>query len=283
MHERQPGGTDVGATHSIAVNGLQMNVVLDGAGNPGTPVLLVHGFPDDHTVWRELVPALVAAGHRVIAPDMRGCGATDLPPQVADYRIEQLVADLAALLDALGIARVKLVAHDWGAVVGWHFALQHPARVERYVAMSVGHPWCYAHGGIAQKLRGWYTLFFQLRGLAELLLRAGDWWLMRTLLALGEEWPAVRARLERPGRLRAGLNYYIANLGLLLSARPDPVDVPVTGLWSSGDRFLVERQMSASGALVRGRWDYRRIDGANHWLQLDRPDLVNPIVLDALS
>ena len=69
----------------------------------GPDVLLVHGFPDDHTVWRKQIPVLVAAGFRVIAPDMRGCGETTLMPRTEDYRLDNLVADVKGLLDALGV------------------------------------------------------------------------------------------------------------------------------------------------------------------------------------
>lgn len=133
------------------VNGIDMNVVIAG---DGPPVLLVHGYPDDHTVWRHQLPALINAGYRVIAPDMRGCGETEISPNVADYRIPNLVADLLGLLDALGIDKVRLVAHDWGAVISWHFAIAHPERVDRYVALSVGHPATYGRGG---SLRGSIT------------------------------------------------------------------------------------------------------------------------------
>lgn len=65
--------------------------------------------------------------------------------------------------DALGIAQVRLVAHDWGAVIGWQLCIWHPDRVECYVALSVGHPTAYARGPVRQKLMGWYVLFFQWR------------------------------------------------------------------------------------------------------------------------
>ena len=65
------------------------------------------------------------------------------------------------------IKRVRLVGHDWGAVIAWQFAIAHPLRVRQYVALSVGHPTAYARGGLMQKLKGWYVLFFQLPGIAE--------------------------------------------------------------------------------------------------------------------
>lgn len=100
--------------HRLRIDGLSFNVLDEGAGEP---VLLVHGFPDDHTVWRNQVSALVAAGYRVIAPDNGGCGETDMAARTRDYLLPRLVADLVGVLDALGIARVKLVGHDWGAVI----------------------------------------------------------------------------------------------------------------------------------------------------------------------
>jgi pimeloyl-ACP methyl ester carboxylesterase len=95
----------------MRVNDVELNVVVQGE---GPDVLLVHGFPDDHTVWRNQIPALVDAGYRVIALDTRGCGESEIKPRKGDYAIDKLVADLIALLDALGIAKVRLVGHDWG-------------------------------------------------------------------------------------------------------------------------------------------------------------------------
>ncbi len=266
---------------TLTLNGLKFNVGI--AGDPsGMPVLLVHGFPDDHSIWRMQVPALIAAGYRVIAPDMRGCGESEMPKQRRAYQREHLVADLVALLDVLKIDKVKLVAHDWGAVIGWHFAIAHPERVERYVALSVGHPYCYAHGGLKQKLIGWYVLYFYLfREFGAWLLKLGDWWLLRKVFDLGGEWEHAKQRLARPGRLIAGMSYYIANLSLLW-APPAPVHVPVMGVWSDGDRFLVEKQMTESARLVTKGWRYRKLEGAYHWLQVDRPDELNQMLLDYL-
>ena len=86
----------------IRVNDVELNIVTQGE---GPDVLLVHGFPDDHTVWRNQIPALVDAGYRVIALDTRGCGESEIKPRESDYVIDKLVADLVALLDALGIEK----------------------------------------------------------------------------------------------------------------------------------------------------------------------------------
>src|SRR5207237_5631555 len=96
----------------IEANGLQFHVRDEGS---GTPVVLLHGFPDTGDLWRNQIPALAAAGFRAIAPDLRGRGRSSRPGAVGDYRLLAIVNDVVAILDALRIPRAHVVAHDWGA------------------------------------------------------------------------------------------------------------------------------------------------------------------------
>lgn len=265
----------------IRTNGITLNVIDVGEGEP---VLLVHGFPDTHQVWRKQIPALLEAGYRVIAPDTRGCGDSDLPTQVKDYKLPVLVADLVGLLDALELDTVKLIGHDWGAVMAWQLALSHPERISQYIALSVGHPDAYARDGIAQKLKGWYVLFFQLRGLAEMLLTARQWWLFRKLINYAAEWPHLYPMLSRPGRLTAGINYYRANwLKLVLGRNFPRCQVPVIGIHSDGDRYLTEAQMRNSHKYCDAGFSFWPAPGAGHWLQLEQPERINALLLQALT
>ncbi|MBI5503374.1 MAG: alpha/beta fold hydrolase [Deltaproteobacteria bacterium] len=267
------------ACRTITVGDVSLNVVVQGH---GPDVMLLHGFPDSHQLWRNQIPALVAAGYRVIAPDLRGFGDSDAPRATPAYAVPCHVADLVGILDALGIARVRLVGHDWGAVCGWALAAAHPERVDRYVAMSVGHPSAYARGGLMQKLKGYYVLLLQLRGLAEFMLRLGDWRLLRLITRYEAELPKWKAELSRPGRLTAAVNIYRANLGMIFPGERPRVKVPVLGIWSSRDIALSEKQMLMSADYVDAPWRYRRIEGANHWMPLDAPDEVNALLLDYL-
>lgn len=264
----------------INVNGTTLHVKVIG---DGPDVLLVHGFPDDGEVWRKQVPTLLAAGYRVIVPDLRGCGESAMPESVSDYSLDNLVADLIGVLDSVGAEKVRLVAHDWGAVIAWQLCMRHPQRVDRYVALSVGHPNAYAQGSIEQKLKGWYVLFFQLRGIPEWLLKRNDWSFFRNFSRFPSETPRWIDKLSRPGRLRAAINYYRANLGLLLKTDWPRVSVPVFGIWSSGDAFLAESQMTSTQRFVTSAWRYERIDGPQHWLQLDAPERVNELLIDYLA
>ena len=264
------------------VNGITLNVMFAGEDNNGPTILLVHGFPDDHTVWRYQVPALVKAGYRIVAHDTRGCGDSELLPNVSDYVMDKLVEDLRDLMDVLEIARVQVVAHDWGAFQAWHFALRHPARVERLIALSVGHPTAYARGGLAQKLKAYYIPIVR-SGLMVRLLPLFNWALLRFMTHYPSEFAHWRALLERPGRLAAGLNYYLANPEMTANIDHGKVQMPVVGLWSAGDRFLAERQMRSSGDWCNAGFTFERIDGPNHWMQLDAPERITGLLLRHLK
>src|SRR6202011_5726071 len=117
-----------GLTELIEANGLQFYVRDQGS---GTPVVLLHGFPDTGDLWRLQVPSLVKGGFRTIVPDMRGRGRSSKPDAVSEYRLSSMVADVTAILDALRIDRAHVVGHDWGAAVAWLVAALAPERVNR--------------------------------------------------------------------------------------------------------------------------------------------------------
>ena len=247
----------------------------------GSPVLLLHGFPDSSTLWDDVAPHLLAAGHRVIAPDLRGFGASDAPTAVGEYALGHSVADLRALITRLtGGEPVHVIGHDWGAVAGWCLALEHPQVVRSLVAVSVGHPREYALAGVEQRLKGLYTLLWQVPGFAERWLAQGDFAGLRG-------WARQHPRIEdcvrdmaRPGRLTAGLNWYRANLRRVLFGSWEHCAVPTLGVWSSGDHFLAEDQMRNSARRMRAPWRYERIAGAGHWLPLEQPELIAKLALE---
>jgi pimeloyl-ACP methyl ester carboxylesterase len=266
----------------IPGSGVELAVRDEGA---GPPVLLLHGFPDSSALWRHQIPVLTENGLRVVAPDLRGFGASEKPAEVGAYRVGRSVADMVALLDALAIDRVRVVGHDWGASVAWALASFVPDRVERLVAMSVGHP--RTPRTIEQRRLAWYVLLFQFEGVAEELLTRDGWRLAREWAASHPDLDDRIAALSEPGALRAGLGWYRANLHPARELDPPrdvpPVQVPTLGLWSDGDAYLTEAPMLRSGEHVAGPWRYERIEGASHWMQLDAPDRVNEVLLEFLT
>jgi pimeloyl-ACP methyl ester carboxylesterase len=266
----------------ISGDGVELAVLDEGE---GTPVLLLHGFPDSSRLWRNQVPALVEAGARVIAPDQRGFGESDKPQEVEAYSLRHSVADAVAVLDAAGAERAHVVGHDWGAAVAWVLAAFVPDRVDRLVAMSVGHPNTRLSPSIEAREKGWYRLLFQFED-AEALLTKDDWSLFRQVLRNHGDLDQYIADLSRPGALTAGLNWYRANLHPRRELEPGPptpaVEAPTLGIWSNGDHYLVEDAMVRSGDHVAGPWRYERIEGASHWMQLDAPQQVNALLVEFL-
>lgn len=121
---------------TVSTNGVDLHV-LDAGPADGPVVVLAHGFPELAYSWRHQIPALAAAGYRVLAPDQRGYGRSSRPDEVTDYDITHLTDDLLGLLDDVDATDATFVGHDWGSMVVWQMALLHPDRVNGVVGMSV--------------------------------------------------------------------------------------------------------------------------------------------------
>jgi pimeloyl-ACP methyl ester carboxylesterase len=119
---------------TVETNGIRMRVAEAGK---GPLVILAHGWPESWYSWRHQIPVIAAAGYHVVAPDMRGYGKTDKPPNVEDYDVKDLAGDIVGLIDAMGEKQAILIGHDWGAVVTWNTVQLHPDRFSAMIAMSV--------------------------------------------------------------------------------------------------------------------------------------------------
>ncbi|KAL1312979.1 hypothetical protein AAHE18_16G078500 [Arachis hypogaea] len=119
---------------TVEVNGIKMHVAEKGE---GPVVLFLHGFPELWYTWRHQILSLSSKGYRCVAPDLRGYGDTDAPSSVSSYTCFHIVGDIVALMDSLGVDQVFLVAHDWGAIIGWYLSMFRPDRVKAYVCLSV--------------------------------------------------------------------------------------------------------------------------------------------------
>jgi len=276
----------------LRAGGLAFNLAEAG---DGPPVLLLHGFPDSWRLWRYQIPALAKAGHRVIAPDLRGFGETDRPAAVEDYKLRTLVNDVVGLLDALELDRAAVVGHDWGAALAWAVARFVPDRVTRLVVVSVGHPAAFA-AGLAQRRLSWYMLWFLFPGVAERVLPQDDWAVFRRWAWNGARRGAdpdldrQLADLSRPGALAAGLNWYRANIDPATFVINDPTRIsvppvacPTMGVWSGDDFALTEAQMTGSGRFVSGPWRYERLDGVDHWVPVHAPERLTELLVDFLG
>ncbi len=272
------------STSVIALNGLNLSVIDEGA---GTPVLFLHGFPDRGSMWRSQIDAVVGAGYRAIAPDLRGFGDSDAPEGVEHFGLFNLLGDIVGVLDALGIEQAHVVGHDWGAALSWLFATFNADRVLSLTAVSVGHPTAFASAGIEQKQKSWYMLAFQHVGLAEEMVMRDEFSFFRNWGDGGSE-TQWAADLSRPGRMTSALNIYRANIPpeSFLAATPielPPVGVRTMGVWSDGDDALTEAQMKNSAAHVAGDFRYERINGISHWVPTAAAPQLNALLLDFLA
>lgn len=260
-----------------------LHVSLEGH---GPTVVLLHGWPDTSALWDGVAPLLVAAGFRVVVPDLRGCGKSDKPRSVESYRMYHLVSDVVAVIDALDVQRVTLVGHDWGASLAWAVASVRPDLVERLVVLSVGHPSAFCGAGLSQQVKSWYTLLFQFDGLGEAFLRKNGHEAMRHWLKHPRV-DAVIEELERDGQMTTHLLWYRANLGPDAFVAPPPVlpeiAMPVLGLWSSGDFALTEHQMTDSAEFCAKEFRYVRIVGVGHWIPLEDPARVSREITEFFS
>lgn len=269
----------------IQANGLSHRLIDTGTGEP---VLLLHGFPDSFEMWAQQVPPLVERGFRVIAPDLRGFGGTDKPEEVESYALPHVVDDLTAILDHLGIERVHVVGHDWGAAVAWLMAAMLPERVMRLVVISVGNPGAYFRS-FAQRERSWYMLFFHFAGVAEDALRQNDWAFFRQWLHQDRSADPDRyiPELTRPGALTAALNWYRANVAPAVfgsgQSEFPAVRCPTMGISGGLDHFCLEDQMAASSSYVEGEWRHERLPSSGHWVPFDSPETLSCLLIGFLS
>ncbi|MET8911895.1 alpha/beta hydrolase [Micromonospora sp. NPDC004551] len=259
----------------VEVRGLTFEVRTGGP-EAGEPVLLLHGFPQHSGEWDEVTPALHAAGLRTYALDQRGYSPGARPADVGAYRIPELVADAAAVLDALGATSAHLVGHDWGAIVAWGLAAAHPERVRTLTAVSVPHPAAMGHALATdprQKARSSYIALFRKPGKAEKVLLAFRAATLRRMLGgVGDAGRVARYAdpMREPGALTAALNWYRAMTGADMKA-VGPVGVPTTFVWSDGDVAIGRTAADACAAHVTSDYRFVVLPGVTHWIPDEAP------------
>jgi len=262
--------------------------VIDAGPADGPVVVLLHGFPEQNTMWQPVISRLTAQGYRCLAPLQRGYSAGARPTRRRDYRISELGEDIRALIDASGAQRVHLVGHDWGATVAWRVAQQFPDRLLTVTSMSVPHPGAFLKALVTsrQGLASWYIYFFQLPRVPEWYLTRGrgSFTLSGFTASRAQHAPALAEAeakaMAEPGALTAALNWYRA---VFLS---DPretgkkVTVPTMFVWSDGDIALLEKGARACGDYVDAEYRFKVLNGVSHWILDEQPDTMADLLLD---
>ena len=262
-------------------DGLVFDVRDDGP-LEGPVVVLLHGFPQTSTSWRAVVPHLHAAGLRTLAPDQRGYSPGARPPRRRDYRLDHLVGDVAALVDAAGQESVHLVGHDWGAAVAWSLAASRPEVVRTLTAVSVPHPRAMAQALRTpdQARRSWYLGMFQLPLVPEQVLSSplGD----RFLASSGMTPELVgryREEIVRGGALPHALGWYRAIPLSSPGGLGRRVRVPTTHVWSDHDTALGRRGADLTASHVLADYRLEVYEGVSHWIPDEQPERLAESVL----
>ena len=276
----------------VDLPGLRMHVAEAGRGDP---VLLLHGFPQHWWEWRGVIPAL-AEHHRVIVPDLRGAGWTDAPD--AGYERGQLLADVTALLDALEIDRVHVVAHDWGALIGYFMCFEHPERVRSFMSVAIPHPYIRFDVRALPAFRHlWFQYVVATPGLGPRLLASGRQRLLRRIIrgfsADSTQWSETdlemfaaplrdRARAKAAGSLYRGLILREAGRIAMGRYRDRRLTTPTVVLCGSEDpvmrpEFLGGHEDHADDLTIDA------VPDASHFIPDEQPDAVAAHALELFA
>ena len=255
--------------HRVSARGIEFHYAEAGAGDD--VVLCLHGWPQNWFEWRHLMPAL-ADRYRVIALDLRGYGWSDAPP--AGYEKENMADDVLAVLDELGIERVKLVGHDWGAWIGFLLALKAPQRFERYLALNILPPWTTMRAMAPHLWRFWYQWLILSPGIGPWLHTSGKF-VPKVLVGASvrrEVWDdatlhAFSDPFTEPARANAAVQTYrVFNL-------QEVREVPTKLLFGKGDQALKYTLLDGYQQHADDM-QLELVDGCGHFIADEMPDLV---------
>lgn len=259
-----------------------------GAGPAEGPlVVLLHGFPERWSTWRDTLGALANAGFRAVAPDLRGYGASDRPSGVADYSVTRLVEDVEAIVRACGQSKAFIVGHDFGGGVAWATAMLQPSLVDRLAILNSIHP-----VGFERQMRrwsqikkSWYIFLFLLPWLPEWLLGRQDFRFVRRSLADdGLSTDLVEDLLEGirpPGALHAAIDWYRASFrdGAGKRLKPVRVDHPVLVVWGDRERYF-DPELATPPSDWATNVRVEHFPDGSHWVHLQEPERVARLLIE---
>ena len=277
-------------TEFVEANHLRFEVDMCGDGDK--LALCLHGFPEHSISWRYQLPMLADMGYTAWAPNMRGYGNSSVPIFQEDYSLEFLMADVGALIDAASCDDVVLIAHDWGAVIAWYFAMRQVRPLKKLIICNVPHPVPAQKAlrrGFAQLRKSWYIIFFQLPWVPEMMMRRSKG--MGEMIKASAHNPGNFAdevidiyneNSARPQNLTAMINYYRALVrgggGNRQRKLGYPkIETPTLMLWGEDDMALTKETTYGTKEVVTD-FTIRYLPRISHWVQQDAPTEVNAMM-----
>lgn len=274
--------------HRVQANGTTLHVVEDGPAD-GKPVLLLHGFPESWWSWRHQIPQLVEAGFHVFAMDLRGYGESD---RDGPYDLATATADVLGVLDHFGLAKVRLVGHDWGGVLGWYMTSNHGERFESFVVINAPHGAVFrkALKKLSQLKRSWYIFVFQVPWLGERMITRNNGAVVGRAIRgstaqrdaiTREDIEPFREAAMRPGAASAMLGWYRA--ARKFKGRTGNVDIPVKLIWGMNDSALGYQDCVPGTERYVRDLTVATLDGLGHFCHEESPARVTPEILQFLN
>jgi pimeloyl-ACP methyl ester carboxylesterase len=270
----------------ITARGLTFDALTTGP-QSGELVLLLHGFPQMASCWRNALTSLGAAGFHAVAPTQRGYSAGALPEELDAYRLDELCADALAIATALGSTSFHVIGHDWGGVVAWALAADNPDTIASLTAVSTPHGAALraALTGTRQRLQMSYVAVLRLSHVPELLFEAGGGLIIESALELtGLSREHARRDITALRKVGAtgALNWYRAVGRGTLRQRP-PVVVPTLHIWGDRDVAFTREAIELSAEHVEGQYHLVELTGGTHWIPDEHWDDVDDLVLEHLQ
>jgi pimeloyl-ACP methyl ester carboxylesterase len=261
----------------VDAGGLRTHVALAGE---GPPVVMLHGWPQHWYLWRDVIPA-VAPHARVIAPDFRGAGWTEVTKR--GYERDQLMRDVVAVLDELGVEEFVVAGHDWGGYVGFLLALEHPERVRALLAMNVVPPWPARDRKVL--VDAWRLIYMPVLSTPGL-----GGWVGRTLGPRGIPAPAREAFAARLGGERARAterlyrSFVLRDFPRLLRGHYSATDLRVPTRLVFGQRDVVITTRTIEDTVAQsGQIELELVADATHFVVDEKPELVSDRLLRLLA
>lgn len=268
---------------TVEANGLSFAVDIRGD-KTGTPVILLHGFPESAVMWDKFMDELTADGYYAIAPNQRGYSAGARPDDVEQYELKYLTSDIIAIADQLGLEQFHLIGHDWGAAVGWQVAAENPDRVISYAAISVPHVDAFGKAyreDTTQYESSAYIRFFQKSILPEFMMAKGNYERLRSIWSQHDagEIEHYISILGQENALTSAINWYRANFPIFTNGlNIGKVEVPVTFIWGSQDHALKRSGVDDTQNYVEAEYEFIEMD-AGHWvIQEKYPELTGYLI-----
>lgn len=237
-----------------------------------------------------------ASDFRVVAYDMRGFGDSTKLAGVKNYTIDKLVEDVRELMISLDHKKAFLVGHDWGGVVAYHFTAKYPEMVDKLIILNAPHPKHFHHvlwTNWQQFFMSWYMFFFQARFLPEIMILGNDLNAFDKMfvdtdgnpLLTKDEMEAYKYIYSKPGAITCPLNYYRANFSfwnIFTKKQQTRITRPTLVIWGKKDPFL-SIELATGAARYVDKFDFRLIEDGTHWIQVDKPDIVNKYIREFIA